>query len=57
MTYAVDRLRPLEAGLVRMAFGAAGSWLFLGESVGPVVLLAGALILGGVHLVLGARHA
>jgi O-acetylserine/cysteine efflux transporter len=37
--------------------GVAGSWLFLGESIGPVVLLAGVLILGGLHLVLGARHA
>ena len=36
--------------------GVAGSWLLLGESLGVVVLVAGILILGGLHLVLGARR-
>ncbi len=36
--------------------GVAGSWLLLGESLGPVILVAAILILGGLHLVLGARH-
>jgi drug/metabolite transporter (DMT)-like permease len=33
--------------------GVAASWLFLGEPLGPVVVAAGALILAGLHLVLG----
>ncbi len=36
--------------------GVAGSWLLLGESLGPVILVAGILILGGLHLVLGGRR-
>jgi drug/metabolite transporter (DMT)-like permease len=36
--------------------GVAGSWLLLGESLGVVVVLAGILILGGLHLVLGVRR-
>lgn len=35
--------------------GVAGSWLFLGESLGPVMILAAGLILGGLRLVLGDR--
>ncbi len=33
--------------------GVLTSWLWLGESPGPVVIAAGLLILGGLHLVLG----
>lgn len=63
MKFAVDRLGPLDVGVVRMAFGAAGAvGLFLVApragvgTLGPAILVAGILILGGLHLVLGARH-
>ena len=36
--------------------GVISAWLFLGERIGPVVVVAGALILGGLHLVLGGRE-
>ena len=35
--------------------GVVGSWLFLGESLGTMVLVAAGLMLGGLHLVLGSR--
>ena len=56
----LSRIGAAAAGATALGIplvGVAGSWLFLGESIGPVVFLAGVLILGGLHLVLAARHA
>jgi len=36
--------------------GVLSAWLFLGERIGLVVVVAGALILGGLQLVLGGRR-
>lgn len=35
--------------------GVIGSWLFLGETLGPVVVIAALLILGGLRMVLGGH--